>query len=251
MRQRQRFERTDVPKPSARLNLIGIAVLLVVAISASALVLSLWNKAKSDSKLGDAALSDALAAQTVEANFEGLEVSSDTITSYLIITTDDVRKETGATLKALQIMSYNSSQNKMVLVNVSIDQAIVGIGDNQTLADFYSAQGAEKLVSALSSAAQMKFEHMIATPKSIQELFDELRGLTTTKMLQKASSLLSTIRTDMNAQELLSLVEPYSQISRDQIVQVDMGFVPGGEEGAPSTINTQQLALDTGRFIQK
>ena len=66
-------ERPDVPKGGKHANLIAAVALLVIAVAAVALVSTLWRLANENSKLGDAALADALAALASVYGEDGVE----------------------------------------------------------------------------------------------------------------------------------------------------------------------------------
>ena len=85
-RKRERFERTDVPEPSPRRNVIG-AVVAVVAIAATvAVVMFAWNRANLESRMGDNALGDALLSQAGSAGpSEGYVDTGNEVHSTLLL----------------------------------------------------------------------------------------------------------------------------------------------------------------------
>ena len=62
-RQRERFERTDVPRYSPHRNAIAIGVLVAVGVLLVVLVSTLWAKAQKPISVGNESLSKSIKAQ--------------------------------------------------------------------------------------------------------------------------------------------------------------------------------------------
>ena len=66
-RKRERFERSDVPRENPYTNVIGLAVVAIVAVLVGIVVVTLWDRAQLESHLGDHGLNKAVKSQSVQA----------------------------------------------------------------------------------------------------------------------------------------------------------------------------------------
>lgn len=66
-RKRERFERSDVPRESPYTNVIGLAVITIVAVLVGIVVVTIWDRAQLESHLGDHGLNKAVKARASQA----------------------------------------------------------------------------------------------------------------------------------------------------------------------------------------
>ena len=71
VRQRERFERIDVPRETPYRNVIGGVVCAVVLVIAAIVVGTVWNRVQLESRLGDTGLTGALEGQGATGLAEG------------------------------------------------------------------------------------------------------------------------------------------------------------------------------------
>ena len=110
LRQREKFERIDVPRDNNPYrNIIGAGVVVAVCIVVTLICITLWNRVQLESHLGDHGLNSALAQQKVSSDeVAGYTRSQDEFTSVLLLTTDKLRGE-GCKLQAASLLVLNKS----------------------------------------------------------------------------------------------------------------------------------------------
>lgn len=259
VRNRERFERTDVPEPSAHRNLIG-AIVAVAALAATAAVVYLaWNRASLESRLGDSSLSGAVAAlaQYDEAGPSGgYAVSEDDISVTLLLTADSL-DETGGTLTAARILSVNATQGTAALVNVPADLALTVDETPTTLAELFSSQGCAACVLQLGLAAGVSFDSVVLATGDVIEEAAQLAGSGSDNLVRSASGFLSKIRTNMDAAGLLAFAERLAAVGTANLAVSDAALVAEvatNEDGTAAetgrqTLDKTQLNVAIGRFV--
>ena len=75
-----------------------------------------------------------------------------------------------------------------------------------TLAEAYASRGYAACVGLLSSATGVTFDHVVVATEDVLDEAAAIAGSGITDVVSQASELLSKIRTDMDAAELLSLL---------------------------------------------
>lgn len=257
-RQRERFERTDVPRGGAHTNLIG-AVVCVVALGLAALAVAFaWRRASLESRLGDASLNDALselAAYDLPGPAEGYVETGDDVSCTLLLTSDSL-DEKGATLTGARILAVDATKGTASLVNVPTDLALTVDDQQTTLAELFSSQGCAACVTPLGRAAGISFDQVILATDDVLSQVEQLAGSGTSNLVSQASSFLSKIRTNMDAGQLLSLAESLASIGTANLAVSDAPLVPEtttDEAGAVTEtgrqiLDTTQLGVAIGRF---
>lgn len=259
VRERERFERTDVPEPSPRRNLIGAIVAAAALVATGIIVFLAWNRASLESRMGDTSLSDAVSAlsQYDQASPSGgYAVSEDSISCTLLLTADSL-DERGATLSAARILAINSTQGTAALVNVPVDLALTVDDAPTTLSELFSSQGYAACVVPVGRAAGVSFDGVILATGDVIEEAAQLAGSGTQNLVRSASGFLSKIRTNLDATGLLSLAEQLSSIGTSNLVTSDAALVAEtttDEEGATTETGRQildrtQLGVAIGRFV--
>lgn len=256
-RKRERFERIDVPRESPYRNVIGVVVCVAVFALLAIIVSLTWNRVQLESRLGDSDLSDSLATQaSTYVPDGGYVASSDEIECVLLLTADSL-DATGATLASAQILSVNTTQGTAALVSVSTQVKLTVDETATTLADLYASQGYAACVAPLSTAANVSFDHVVVSTGDVLERAAALAGSDPSDLVSAASELLSQMRTDMDAETLLSLAETLSSVGVSNVASSEAVLVAEtttDEEGnvietGYQTIDQLQLCLALGTIV--
>lgn len=244
-RQRERFERTDVPKGGAHANLIG-AIVCVVVLGLAALAVALaWRRASLESRLGDTALGGALsklAQYDLPDPTEGYAETGDDISCTLLLTADSL-DEKGATLTGARILAVDATKGTAALVTVPTDLALTVDDQQTTLAELFSTQGYAACVMPLGRAAGISFDHAILATDDVLTQVEQLVGSGASDLVNRASEFLSKIRTNMDAGELLELAESLAGVGTANLTASDAPLVP------ETTTDETGAVVETGRQI--
>lgn len=225
-RQRERFERTDVPHDNPHRNIIAAIVLVVVFVAVGIVVSVAWRHAQAQSHLGDNSLSSSVSKTSTVSDL-GYTVSSDSFAGVLFLTTDnlDASETGGANLSSAELLVYDETTATGKLVSIPTDVKVSYNGQDTTLAELFSSSGASACVSPLSTAANLPITHVIV---STSEVWDEVRSLSgagVNSLISRASDFLSSIRTDMSSQDILDLAEKVQSAGTDGLSKVDAPVV--------------------------
>ena len=242
VRDRERFERTDVPEPSPRRNVIGAIVAVAALVATAVVVMLAWNRASLESRMGDSALEDALAPQASSMSpSEGYVDTGNEVHSTLLLTSDSL--EDGGSLSEARILSVNATAGTATLVSVPTDLALTVDDQSTTLAELFSSQGYAACVTPLAGAAGIGFDNVILATGDVLEEAAQLAGSGTDNLVRSASGLLSKIRTNMDATGLLSFAETLSSIGVANLAASDAPLV------AETTTDEAGNVTETGRQI--
>lgn len=244
-RQRERFERTDVPKGGPHANIIGAVVCVVVLALAAGAVAFAWNRASLESRMGDTALGDALGtlSQYGEASpAEGYVATGDDISYTLLLTSDSLDAQ-GGTLEGARILAADSTTGTAALVTVPTDLALTVDDQPTTLADLFSSEGYASCVVPLGLAAGVRFDQVVLATGDVLEQAAQLAGSSAGDLVRSASGFLSQIRTNMDAAELLSFAESLAAIGTANLTTSDAPLV------AETTTDDVGNATETGRQV--
>lgn len=225
LRKRERFERTDVPEESPYRNVIGAVVCVVVLAAAALIVHFVWERVSLESRLGDVGLSDSLYAQPASTVTEGTSyvASTDDHETVLLLTTDDL--ESGA-LSAVRILDVNRTQGTAVLANVPVTARVTSGETASSVADLFAASGGSACVAPLSQATGASFDHVVVATGDVVEEAASLAGTGASELVRSASGLLSKMRTDMDAADLLALAESLSSVGTANIAVAEAPVAP-------------------------
>ena len=258
VKNRERFERTDVPEPSPRRNLIGAIVAASALVVTAIVVFLAWNQANLESRMGDHALSDAVdtLAQYDEANPpKGYAVSEDDISYTLLLTSDSL--DEGGTLSGVRILAANATQGTASLVNMPVDLALTVDDTPTTLAELFSSQGYAACVVPLGRAAGVAFDGVILATGDVIEEAAQLAGSGADNLVRTASGLLSKIRTNLDAAGLLALAERLAAVGTSNLVTSDAELTAEKvkDEDGKSTetgrqvLSASKMGVALGRFV--
>ena len=240
-RQRERFERTDVPRESPYRNVIGVVVCVAVFVAVAMIVSQVWNRVRLESRLGDSDLSGAISTQALKTVAEpsGFVAAEGEFENVLLLTASSL-DETGATLSSVRALVINRTQGTMTLVNVPVSTKVVSGDVASPLSDLYASSGYAACVAPISAATGMGFSHVIVTTGDMLEETASVTGSGVSDLVRSASGLLEKIRTDMDAAELLSLAEALSSVGVSNIVVIDSVYSP------ETTLDEAGNSVETG-----
>lgn len=256
-RKRERFERTDVPRESPYRNVIGVVVCVVVLAAVALTVSLVWNRVSLESRLGDTGISSSLdSVGSVAASADGYVASTDDREITLLLTTDNV-DATGSTLTSVRLLSVNHTRGAAGYINLTTDVAVPTDSGHVTLSQLFSEQGADACVAPLASVTGIAFDHVIVATGDVVEEAVALAGSDPSSLVRSASDLLSTIRTDMDAAELVSLAGDLSAVGVANITAFDAPLTADmatDESGASvatglQTVDATQLAITLGLLV--
>lgn len=256
-RQREKFDRIDVPRDSPHRNLIGAIVCVAVLAAVAVTVAVIWNRVQLESRLGDTGLAGALGKQAAEVVPDGgYAASTDEFSCVLLLEASSL-DATGASLSSARILALNETQGTAALVQVPLDAKVVSGDEPTTLAELYAGSGYAACVAPLSSAANVAFDHVVVATGDVIGEAASLAGSGVSEIVRSASDLLSKMRTDMDAQDLLSLAESLAGVGTENLTAADAALVPEttqDEEGNVSetgyqVIDKAQLGLALGLLV--
>ena len=241
-RKRERFERTDVPEPSPRRNLVGGIVAAAALVATAVIVMLAWNRASLESRMGDTSLAGALSSQAGAAGpAEGYVDAGNEIHSTLLLTSDSL--DAGGSLTDARILSVNATAGTATLVSLPTDLALTVDDQPTTLAELFSSEGYAACVVPLGSAAGIDFDNVILATGDVLEEAAQLAGSGTENLVRSASGFLSRIRTNMDAPGLLSFAEALSSIGVANLVPADAPLT------AETTTDEAGTVTETGRQV--
>ena len=225
LRKRERFERTDVPEESPYRNVIGVIVCIVAFVAVALVVHLVWERVSLEARLGDTDLGDALSGQAASTVTEGTiyVASPDEHETVLLLTTDDLE---GGALSAVRILDVNRTQGTAVLANVPVTARVTSGEAASSVADLFAASGAAACVAPLAQATGATFDHVVVATGDIVEEAASIAGTGATDLVRSASDLLSKLRTDMDAADLLALAEALSSVGTANIVPAEASVAP-------------------------
>ena len=226
LRKRERFERIDVPRANPYKNVIGLAVIIVIAVLVGLVVTTIWNRVQLESHLGVGTLSKALQNQSTLDTPDGTSPSEDTFTSYAVISADSL-KDGGSELQSAHILVINRTQNTGYLISVPGDVVVETDAGTQTLTDIYKGQGQSACIDALSKVTNIKLEHVIISTEDVWEKISALSGSGARSLVSNASSLLASIISDMKPSQLLDLAETIQPIGISNLGHIDAPVTEG------------------------
>ncbi len=243
-RQRERFERTDVPRESPYRNLIGVIVVVVVLAAAAGIVLAVWNRVSLETSLEDSDLVDAVDAQeTTAATADGYEASTDEFEFTLLLTTDET-DDSGSTLSSARILSVNATQGTASYVVLPVAMAAVtSDGEHVTLSSLYSSEGYAACVTAVSDATGIAVDHVVVSSGDVVEELAALADAgvsSVSDLVSSAASLLEKIKTDMDVTALVSLASTVTSVGVGNIGSFEVPLV------VDTTTDADGNAVETG-----
>lgn len=255
-RKRERFERTDVPRESPYTNIIGIVVLVVVFAALVLVVSNVATRVGKETRLGDHDLSSAVRKQSsMQLTDENYSISTANWTKILFLTVDRADSAdkgcalTGA--RALMIREYtdtadDGSESYSItakLVNLPLDIMVTSSNKQVALTDLCASKGAAACVVPLSTAANIKFSHVVVSTDDGYSKLAEFATADPSALISKAADVLATMRTDMSPDELVALAQKAATLPADQVEVIDAPTM------AETSTATDGSTVETGNTI--
>ena len=253
-RQRERFERIDVPTPSALRNMVSLVVIGVVAVATLIICARCWHKANQMNYLNDSALYDALYEQAeVSAPSGGREWSENDHSNVLFFIVDDIHADTPQ-LQAAQILVRDVDANTAVIANIPINTKLT-VGESTTFLsrvfEEHGLAGASMALAPFTDAANVHVSHVIVATDRIWSQLGTFEGPTLKALLSKQTNDVDTVAADFSTGELVRFAETLQAIGIENIPQVDAPTnVENLEDGSEVvTIDRQELPIQLGIFV--
>ena len=251
MKQRKRYERSDVKAPSAhktRNALIVLAVVLIVVVCGVGI---LWSLAQAHSRLGDTGLSESVekngGKNTATIN---TQVSDHAVTTVLVFIHADNDE---SVLSSAKLLSLDQSAGKGSIVNLPIDMTVKVEKMQTTLSDVFTKQQSRGSIGVVSSATGVQISHVMVVNSHGWEKVLELSNMGATQLVHQATELLNLLHTDMSAPELLNLAEMVHGIGRKNlgIVEAPCTSIAGTDGATQTIVDSEQLGLTLGTLVEK
>ncbi|MBQ9007131.1 MAG: hypothetical protein IJ092_12295 [Atopobiaceae bacterium] len=220
-RERERFERIDVPTPSAFRNMVSLIVIGVVALVTIIVCARCWHKANQMNYLNNEALYDALYDQKDVSGPTGGRVWTDhDHSNVLFFIVDDIHAETPQ-VKAAQILVRDVDDNTAIIANLPINTKLVANESNTYLERYFSEQGAAACLAPFTDAANVHVSHVIVATERIWSQLGTFEGPTLKALLSKQTNDFATISSDFSTGELVKFAEMLQEIGIESIPQID------------------------------
>ena len=244
-RKRERFERTDVPRENPYRNIIGVVVLVAVFAMLFFVVSQVRSRVSLETRLDDSDLGSAISDQASVTIPDGYSVTSDDLTKVLLLDvadTSDAGK--GTTLNSARVLVINNTQGVVYLATIPTESKVAYNDTDYTLADLCAKQGTAACISPLSQAAGMKFSHVITSTGDVLDKVAALSGADSTTLLKTSESLITKLRTDLKASELVSLGATLATYGVENFVSVEASLATetvSAEDGSVSETGFQTI----------
>jgi len=246
-RQRERFERTDVPRENPYRNIIALVVVVAAIVVAVLICLTLWTRVQHEFRLGDNNLEDAISGVSVASNIDGHTASGDTFNKVLVLTTDSLGGA-GCTLSGAYAVVVNETQGTAIVANIPTAVKVTSSDTSYALADLCAASGAAAVVQPLFSATNVSFDHVIVTTSSVDDILGLVAGAsgsTADNFVTDNGSLLDVMDTDMSADSLITFAGEVKAAGGSGIGRVDAAtYAETTTAGDGSTAETGYQLVD-------
>lgn len=240
-KKRERFDRSDVPVPSARRNVAGVVVILVVFAALFCLVDFVRNRVDLESHLGDSELADAVDATANTSAPSGYADSTDEFTRVLVLTASSL--DDGATLTQAQVLVVNATQNLGYTVSFPLDAQVYYDSTKLSLSDCYAQYGAVGAVSGLAAGSCLGFNSVIVTTGLTTDELAALAGSNSAELLSTHKDLVEKTESSMAANDLVSFADLLAGVGVANLTPVE---APVFSEA--TVVDEQGTAVAAGYF---
>ena len=250
-RKRERFERSDVAKSAAGGTALAVGALVFLIVGLIAGVIWARSRASVDASLSDAGLSSAVAGQAdVTDPAEGYTASTDTFTNVLLLTVEDPSAD-APKITSAQLLSLDVTAGTGTLVNLPLDTQLTTDAGPTTLAALYAASGASACVAPLATATNVQVTHVIVGTSDIWDQLSDFSGSGVQSLIGAGSKLLSSIKTDMDQDDLMSVVELVQSSGVANWTRADAPVTAGALDDGTTTsvIDATQLGVQIGTLV--
>lgn len=247
---RERFERPDVPTPSAFRNMVSLGVIAVVAIVCLVLFRTFWHKANQMNYLNDKELYEALYDQAdVTGPSDGRQWSDDSFSNCLVLIVDDIHAEQPE-LKGAQIIVRNTTQGTAAWTQLPLNTKLSANESTTFLSRLFSEAGAAAVLPPLTDAANVHVSHVIVASERIWDQLKTFEGPGIKALFTDQTNDFYTISSDMSTSDLVKFAESLQAIGFENIGEV--GCPNWGdklEDGSEvAVIDRQELPVAFGIF---
>ena len=241
-REREPFERSDVPKAGPLRTILSLIALVVVIGGLYLLITTLWNQVQLEEHLSDSALTNAVSGQKGPSAVSGYTASEDLFQSVLVLTASSL--DEGAELEAAELLVIDLTTRTGTLVSVPIEITVATAEGYPTLAELYQEGGASACVSAMSTATNIQLSHVIVSTREVWDEVADLGGVGVNWIVMRGSHLLEAMYTDMSSQDLTDLAELVQSIGVANLERVECPYYPEGSYDE----NGQWVSNGSGRY---
>ena len=251
LRKRERFERSDVPRPNPLRPVISLVVIAVTFIILAIFLMASWQKANQMNNHNDSYLDNALYEQLdTRGPTDGSVKSDDEFSNVLILTVDDVNAE-DRTLQGAQLLVRNITQNTATLVNLPLNTRMLAGESNVMLSNYFDYAGAAASIAPLTDAANVHVSHVILATDKLMEQLKDLKGPLVLALLSSSTNDLATMASDYRTSEMIGLADYLRGVGFENIKTIDAPYAEETfEDGTVvAAIDRQQLCRDLGIFV--
>ena len=242
-REREPFERTDVPKTGPLHTILALLALVIVIGGLYFLVTTLWTQVHLEDHLGHSGLSTAVSNQETPTTISGYSASPDVFQCVLVLTASSL--DEGAELESAQLLVVDATTRKGTLVNVPTDTYVETEDGYVTLADLFRESGASACVEALAVATNLQLSHAIVSTREVWDEVADLGGVGVNWIVMRGSDLIEAMYSDMTQQDLTDLAELVQSIGVANFERIDCPVYPEGAYDANGT----WVNAGTGRYF--
>lgn len=146
----------------------------------------------------------------------------------------------------MQLLVIDRTQGTGHIVSIPTDVYAEVDSNAKTLADIYKDDGQSAFVSALASITNIKITHVIIATDDVWEKISALSGSGARSLVSNASSLLSSMITDMKPNQLLELAEIVQPIG---VSNLERDEAPVVEGSSGTTVDATALGKLVGMLV--
>ncbi|MDO5120225.1 MAG: hypothetical protein Q4D48_09075 [Coriobacteriales bacterium] len=250
LRQRDRFERSDVPTPSAFRNTIAAAILALCAVACLLLWNVCWRKANQMNNLNSDELFDALYDQLSPTEpSAGRKWSDASFSNVQLFIVDDVNAEKPQLLGA-QIFVRNTDTNECTIVNLPLNAKVWLSEGVSSLPVQFEQGGAAQALPPLTNATNVHVSHVIVATDRIWDQLARFKGPSAKALFTSQTNDFATIASDYSTGQLIKFGEMLQEIGFDNINHIDAPYWDDtlADGTAVSVIDWQELPTQLGIF---
>ena len=237
------------PETRRSRNLVGIVILLAIVAVMGVGGFVLWNLAQATGSktMADDTLSAAISGQTTSAATDSeVSASMDSFTNVLVFAVDDVTLG-NPTLSSALVVCADSTTGKAKVAELPLDAKV----SETSLASLFASKGQAACVSPVAAATGLTFSHVAVIDAAALKEAEGMGSANASQLMEKASSLLSRMRTDMGTTELVDFVGTMARIGSGNVGKVNV--TSQGETLSDGTtvsvIDARELGLSLGTLV--
>lgn len=254
LRARERFERSDVPEPSARRNIAALIALVAVVAGLFILWNTLWTRAQRESNLDVRDLARALNSQGETVEFDEVTVVDDDFERMLLIIVSDFEEQTPV---GVQFIIRRAAGGPVYAADIPLNVRVRNSdGAYTTFTEMSAAEGLIPAVQALATPINIRSNHLMLCTEGPWEAIQELAKTSDKRVVDSNPELLDKLRSDLTNDELLELADAIDANSGLSYVDVriydeEIANSAGEMESTGRvTIGRVRLGLDVGWYEQ-